>query len=409
MPLRHGLSPWAASLRPARRRAFPRLTSSLEIPVVIVGGGLTGCATAYALSAAGVRVVLLEGDQLAGGATSRASGLLLARPEAAYLELERRHGRRIARALWQDTRRAALDAQATLRRLKIRSGLATYDAVLAARAPDDVKVLRRELAAQKAAGIDGSWLSARALEQATGLEGHGGIRSQGHAWVDPVKTTLGLARAAAARGAAIFERSPVDRIRFGRRHVEITCGRRVITAETVIVATGGPGTLFRPLARHFVETETYAVLTPKMSAAVRRAGGARASIVLDRHDPPHRLCWFGGDRILWTGADQPPVPERKRREVMIQRTGQLMYELLLALPVISGTQPDFSWHAPVVRAVDEVPFVGPHRNYPRHLFALGLGANLAASFHAARLLVRAVQGAPERSDEYFGFTRLAGR
>ncbi|HEX7085979.1 MAG TPA: FAD-binding oxidoreductase [Vicinamibacterales bacterium] len=409
MPLRLGLSPWATQLPPARRRIHPRFTGSLEIPVAIVGGGLTGCATAYALAAAGVRVALLEAEGIAGGATSRASGLLLARPEAAYLELERRHGRRIARALWQDTRRAALDAQATLRRLGIRSGLATYDAVLAARRDDDAKVLRRELAAQKAAGIEGSWVSARALAQATGLEGDGGIRSQGHAWVDPVRTALGLARAAAVRGAAVFERSPVDKIRFGRHHVEIASGRHVVTAGTVIVATGQPGKLFKPLARHFVEAETYAVLTPRMSAAVRRAGGARASIVLDRHEPPHRLCWLGGDRILWTGADQPPVPERKRREVLVQRTGQLMYELLLAIPAISGTQPDFSWHAPVVRAVDEVPFVGAHRNYPRHLFALGLGANLAASFHAARLLVRAIQGAPERSDEYFGFTRLASR
>ncbi len=409
MPLRLGLSPWAHQLLPARRRTYPRFTGSLEIPVVIVGGGLTGCATAYALAAAGVRVALLEGDQIAGGATSRASGLLLARPEAAYLDLERRHGRRIARALWQDTRRGALDAQATLRRLRIRSGLATYNAILAARTDDDVKVLRRELTAQKAAGIDGSWISPRALEQATGLEGDGGIRSQGHAWVDPVRTAVGLARAAAVRGAGVFERSPVDRIRFGKRGVEIACGRHVITAETVIVATGEAGELFKPLARHFVEAETYAVLTPKMSAAVRRAGGVRASIVLDRLDPPHRLCWLGGDRILWTGADQPPVPERKRREVMIQRTGQLMYELLLALPAISGTQPDFSWHAPVHRTADEVPFVGSHRNYPRHLFALGLGANLSASFHAARLLVRAIQDAPERSDEYFGFTRLAGR
>jgi glycine/D-amino acid oxidase-like deaminating enzyme len=409
MRLRYGLPAWSAQLPSSARRGHPRFTGRLEVPVVIVGGGLTGCATAYALAAAGLKVAVLEASQVASGATSRASGLLLARPEAAYGDLEKRHGRRVARALWQDTRRAALDAQATLRRLKIRCGLASHDAIVAARSDADAKRLRRELTALKAAGIDGVWLSARALAQATGLDGAGGIRSQGHAWVDPVRAALGLARAAAVRGAAVFERSPVDRIRFGRHSVEVTSGRSTITAETVIVATGEAGALFAPLARHFVEGETYTVLTPPMNAAVRRSAGARTAIVQDLWEPPHRMCWLTGDRILWTGGDQARVPERKRREVLVQRTGQLMYELLLALPEISGTQPAFAWHAPWLRAADDVPFVGAHRNYPRHLFALGLGTNLAASFHAARLLVRACQDAAERSDEYFGFARLAGR
>ena len=64
---------------------------------------------------------------------------------------------------------------------------------------------------------------------------------------------------------------------------------------------------------------------------------------------------------------------------------------------------------PWSRAHDDLPFIGTHRNYPHHLFALGLGTNLTAAFLASRILVRAVQGASEKSDEYFGFGRLAAR
>jgi hypothetical protein len=71
-----------------------------------------------------------------------------------------------------------------------------------------------------------------------------------------------------------------------------------------------------------------------------------------------------------------------------------MYELSLALPAISGVQPAYGWHAPWTRSVDDLPFIGPHRNYPHHLFALGLGANLATAFLASRILVRAVAGQP---------------
>jgi glycine/D-amino acid oxidase-like deaminating enzyme len=158
-----------------------------------------------------------------------------------------------------------------------------------------------------------------------------------------------------------------------------------------------------------VVSESYSVLTPPLGADVRRAAGSREAIVIDRAEPPHRLCWTADDRILWSGADQARVPDRLRQTTLIQRTGQLMYELSLALPAISGVQPEYGWHAPWSRAVDDLPFIGPHRNYPNHLFALGLGANLSAAFLASRILVRACLDQPERSDAYFGFTRLAAR
>jgi gamma-glutamylputrescine oxidase len=409
MPVRYGQSAWHAQLPKSARPTFPKLTGRLEIPIVVVGGGLTGCATAYALSAAGQRVALIEAGQIAAGATAQAAGLLLASPGLDFLDLEKRHGLRVARALWQDTRRAALDAQATLRRLKIRCSLQPSDSVVAARTDEEGKRLKRELAALKAAGLEASWLSSRALQQATGLDGPGAIKTHGHASLDPLRASLGLARAAAVRGGAVFERSPVEKIKVVRQGVEVIAGKAIIAAQTVIVATGEPTGLFPPLARHFVNAETYAVLTPPLGADVRRTAGAREAIVEDRHVPPHRLCWTSDDRILWTGADQPRVPDRKRKDVLVQRTGQLMYELLLAFPAISGVLPEYGWHAPWSRAVDDLPFIGAHRNYPHHLFALGLGTNLAAAFLASRILVRACQGSAEKSDEYFGFARLAGR
>lgn len=409
MPVRYGQSPWLSQLPKTSRPAYPKLAGRLEIPIAVVGGGLTGCATAYALAAAGQRVALVEGGQIGGGATAQAAGLLLASPGADYLDLEKTHGRRVARALWQDTRRASLDAQATLRRLGIRCALQPCDAIVAARTDEEGHRLRRELAALKGAGLEAAWLNARALQQATGIDGPGGIKSRGHASLDPLRAALGLARAAAVRGAAVFDRSPVSKIRFDAGGVEITAGKASVVAQTVIVATGEPRALFDALARHFAEAETYVVLTPPLGAEVRRTAGTRDAIVEDRSTPPHRLCWTSDDRVLWSGADQLRVGEKQRKAVLVQRTGQLMYELSLALPAISGTPPEYGWHAPWSRAVDGLPFIGPHRNYPHHLFALGLGTNLAAAFLASRILVRAVTGTSEKSDDYFGFARLAAR
>jgi glycine/D-amino acid oxidase-like deaminating enzyme len=410
MPVtRYGRSPWVDTLPKTRRPAHPKLGSSLQVPIAIVGGGLAGCATAYALAATGQRVAIFEAQQVGSGATALAAGLLLAMPNTDYLALEKAHGRKVARALWQDTRRSALDAQATLRRLKIKCGLQPADTIMAARTDAEAKLLKRELAALKDGGLEGAWMTPKALAAATGIDGSGGVKTSGHASLDPYRATLGLARAAAVRGAAVYEHTAIESVRHTRTGVQLKAGRHLVTAERVILATGRAAPLFSALSRHFVESESYSVLTPPLPADVRRSAGTREAIVIDRATPPHRLCWTAEDRILWSGADQPSVAERLRRTTLVQRTGQLMYELSVALPAISGVQPEYGWHAPWSRAVDDLPFIGPHRNYPNHQVALGLGANLSAAFLASRILVRACLDQPERADAYFGFTRLAAR
>jgi glycine/D-amino acid oxidase-like deaminating enzyme len=84
-----------------------------------------------------------------------------------------------------------------------------------------------------------------------------------------------------------------------------------------------------------------------------------------------------------------------------------MYELSLVYAEISGTAPEWSWDFTHESTVDGLPCIGVHRNFPRHLFALGHGRHgLATAWLAARLLLRQVRGEPDRGDELFGFARF---
>lgn len=402
---RYGVSPWPDALSASVRPSYPRLTAAMEVPVVIVGGGLAGAAAAYAFSAAGIRVALVEAARLGSGGTAACAGHVRAEPGGDYLDHEARYGRRVARALWQSTRRASLELQAAVKRLKLRCGIASLDAVTWARGADEVKRLRREQQARKAAGLEAAWLSRRALAS-LGLDADGGLRTKGHAHLDPLRACLGFARAAASRGALVFEKSPVDKVTFDTASVRVSCGKVVLTAETVILATGEPIRPFKALERHFDSRDAYAVVTPPLPAPVRKAAPDHGAVLIDRLDPPHRLTWLADGRILWTGGDQSRTPERVRDKVVVQRTGQLMYELSLLLEPISGIQPAYGWRAGYSRAVDGLPFVGPHRNYPRHLFAWGLGTNVASAFLASRILLRHYTGEADKDDESFGFVRL---
>jgi glycine/D-amino acid oxidase-like deaminating enzyme len=230
--------------------------------------------------------------------------------------------------------------------------------------------------------------------------------SHGNASLDPYRATIGLARAAAARGAAIFEHSAVTRIRPRRRTVEITTEGGVVSASKVVVATGYPTDDFKPLRRRFTRCDAYAVLTSDLPAAVRREMAPPAVIVRDMASPQHWMHWVG-NRVMFAGADQASVPDRARERALIQRTGQLMYELSVMRPAISGFMPEYSWDVETSRTIDGVPYYGPHRNYPHHYFAFSGGTGgLGLSFAAARIILRHYQGTPDKADEPFSFTRI---
>src|SRR5439155_6996343 len=112
-------------------------------------------------------------------------------------------------------------------------------------------------------------LKGLALSRMLGVNGFG-LRTHGNATLDPYRATLGFARAAAERGARIFERSAVLRVKPRRRTVDIKTQGGTVTASKVVLATGYPTDDFKPLRRRFSRTTAYAVLTPELPAAIRR-------------------------------------------------------------------------------------------------------------------------------------------
>jgi len=133
---KYGRSPWVAAFPKARVPSYPRQRGPLSTSVVIVGGGLTGCAAAYAFAAHGVDVVLLETDQVGRGSTGLASGWIGGDPGVSFVEVEKALGRAAARDAFKSWRRAALDFAALIRRLEIKSAFEAQDAAIVALTPD---------------------------------------------------------------------------------------------------------------------------------------------------------------------------------------------------------------------------------------------------------------------------------
>ena len=179
----------------------------------------------------------------------------------------------------------------------------------------------------------------------------------------------------------------------------------MVRAKAVVLATGAPRPLVAALQRHVRVDHTYVVVTEELPAAMRRAVPADA--VVRGVGAPLVAALTKGGRVVIQGGDQPPVPARLADQALIQRTGQLMYEWSLRHPAVSGIQPAYAWTATRVTGKDGLPIAGAHRNFPHHLFALGLGATgLAGAWLAARIVLRQYQGEPDAADAVFGFGRL---
>jgi glycine/D-amino acid oxidase-like deaminating enzyme len=311
--------------------------------------------------------------------------------------------------MWQALRRASLEFPSALRRLGIRCDAARQDLLTVDPRGSDTKALRREYDARRAAGVEARWLAPAAVRRDTGLETPGGIKTDATAF-DPYRAGIGLIAAAVKQGAAVFERSPVARIRPRRHKVDVTTDAGSVTADVVVIA--GPSSIadLRQLRRHLQPRDGYGVVTAPLAAPVRRQVGPRTSAlrVEDRaeNDVPRFVRWLGEDRVLVAGADQPSVATQSQERAIVQRTGQLMYELSLTYPAISGTAPEWGWSFRFDETMDGIPYIGTHRNFPRHLFALGLGRNGAgASWLAARILLRHIRGEIAKGDEFFEFSR----
>jgi glycine/D-amino acid oxidase-like deaminating enzyme len=401
----YGRPVWLERFPKSRIPAYPRHRGHLDTDVAIIGGGLTGCAAAYAFAAAGIKVALVEAEQLAR-ASSTSSGWLGDEPGVGFPELDAALGLRAARHAFQSWRRAALDAAALVRRLNLKCNLEPRVTLRVATTPEQVVRLMRDRKARRAAGLDAPLANARAIATEAAIEAAAALRTKDGATLDPYRAAIGLAAAAASRGAMIFERSPASRTRFRPRWVDVYTRDATIRAQTVVIATGVPTALFASLRRHVWSRTTFVAVTEPIPMRVRRQLGRRSAVIRDSAEPPHVVRWVDDERLLVQGADSTLAPSRKLEKILVQRTGQLMYELSTIYPAISGILPAYGWSANYGRTAHGLPHIGPHRNFPRHLFAFADSSHgITGAFLASRVLLRYYLGQVDSADEAFAFTR----
>ena len=404
--LRLGKPVW---LRHAAKRTvrYSSLSGHHETSVAIVGGGITGALIAHAFASTGIDATVLEAGVVARGSTAASSALLLQEPDLELHQLEERYGARSSRRIWQLSQESARGLVALFKRLHIRCDLTNRDTVYYATSSEAVERLRREFRCRSRSGFASDWLGPGDLRRLTGIAGHGAIRTHGAAQFDPYRACVGLFRAAVREGARVFERSEVTRIHAGRDRVRLRTANGTVDARRVVIATGYATPQFRPLAGRFRLYRTYVVATEPIRATERRELGLADVMVWDTERPYHYARWTPQHRLLLGGGDQPLRPGQRRRLQFEAASRELRDYFEARLPALADIKTEFAWEGLFAMTPDSLPYIGPHRRYPGHWFALGYGGNgMTLGFLAARLLLERWQGLASRDHDLFAFSRL---
>jgi glycine/D-amino acid oxidase-like deaminating enzyme len=374
--------------------------------VAIVGGGMTGALIAHAFASAGVATAILEAGLVGSGSTAASSALLLEEPDLELRQLDARFGRRTSRRIWMLCSEAVSELVALLNGLRIRCDVGHKDAIYYATTADAAERLRREFALRTRSGLAADWLTPGAIRRVTAISARGAIRTRGSAQFDPYRACLGVLRAAHRRGAAIFERSRVRRIDAGPGGVRLRTGRGSIEAERVVIATGYATPEFRPLAGRFRMYRTYVLATEPIDAAQRRELGLSDVMLWDTERPYHYARWTPDRRLLLGGGDRLVRPGQRRDRQFGAAARDLRGYFETRLPALASIDTEFAWEGLFAMTPDSLPYIGPHRRYPHHWFALGYGGNgMTFGLLAARLLLERWQGKISTDHALFEFDR----
>lgn len=389
---------WEHTAAPDESGARP-LEGDRRVEVAVIGGGYTGLTAARQLAGVhGVDVAVLEANPIGWGASGRNSGFALTSVGKVGLdERIRRWGLEAARA----SVRLGVDAVETVREL-IRSEAIGCDAqpegaLTVAHRDERVAELRERVRTyREVLGYDGvDFLSREQLERDGYLRGPsagGAIRFRTGFGLHPLKYARGLAKAAARRGAALFDRSPVvSWQRDGSTHILATPGGTV-RARRVVMATNGytPEHLHPYFRGRVLPAASNIVVTRPLTAAEWQQVGMATTRV---YSDTRRLLFYWrrlpDDRLLFggrSGVFNTPAALARRRKWL---------EAAIAdkWPVLAGIGSEWFWHGNVGLSYDLIPHMNTVEGDPTVAYAMAyLGSGVALSSHCGALAADLVMG-----------------
>ena len=390
-----------ASSPPSLQPRRAPLTGEFETDIAVIGGGLAGCSAALHLAERGFKVALLEANFVGYGASGRSGGQTIFGLATSQKALVSQVGREDAKRLFEMSVEALDLDQSLIRRYGIECDYRPNHVHVATkpRHLDELSEWFDELRGEY------RYESVRLLDRGQ-LQAHvksgrylGGLLDARSGHLHPLKFTQGVARAAEAAGAVIFEHTEALRYEEASGVLIHTGNGTVRCRHLVLCGNAYLGSLAPTLSRRILGVGTYIIATrplePALAQSLLPSDAAVADInwILDyfRLSADRRIL-FGG-RVSYSAMQPPHLAESMRRR------------MVRIFPELSEVEVEYAWGGYLDITMSRAPDFG---RLSRNVFYLQgfSGHGMSLTVLAGKLVAEAVAGTAERFDV---FARLPHR
>lgn len=340
---------WRASSR--ERVVTHPFDQEQSVDLAIVGGGFTGCAAALEAARNGASVCLLEAETIGHGGSGRNVGLVNAGlwlpPETVIAEMGEGPGKKLSGALSEGPGRVfALIAREGIDCEAINNGTLHL-----AHSEAGLKDLRERHRQGRALGVALELLDRETTARRTGTNRYfGALWDPRAGTIQPLSYCRGLARAAQAAGAHLYERSPVTALERQGDEWILRANGHQLRAKRLLIATNayhlGIDGGFSP---NFVAVSYCQFATAPMPAALR-----------EKVLPNGEGCWdtalvmssFRTDqagRLIVGGIGNSEGPGGRIHAAWARRKLRDLFPALRDLPF------EHSWRGRIAMTSDHVP------------------------------------------------------
>jgi gamma-glutamylputrescine oxidase len=385
-----------------------------EVEIAVVGGGIVGLSTAWWLTRAGKRPLLLEADAVAAHASGRNAGFLLTGTAEPFARMASEVGEGAARRFWEVSRenRELLRAEILDPRRVECDFLAEGSWLAALAGTDQEEELRQSAERLAALGFAVEWREAREVRRASGSDRLAGAIFQAEdGGLDPVALCRGLAGLLAAAGCevrggarvhglsalrpaaepaipAILEAPVAPAPRGG---VELRLPGGVVRAERVVLALNA----YSPALLPHLAGEIHPVRGQIFATAPAPRDLPGVWYINDGYEYARQLpdgtFLLGGCR--WAARDQE-VGYAEAPTATVQ--GALEQFRAAAFPRFAHLPVAARWGGTMAVTADGLPRLGEVPEVPGAFFAAGLnGHGMSLGFATGRHLARRLLGDSE--------------
>jgi gamma-glutamylputrescine oxidase len=217
----------------------PPLAGEIEADACVIGGGVGGLSCARRLAQHGIETLLLEAGAVAGGASGRNGGFLIAGTALFHNDAREREGVARARTMYARTLAAQQEIYDLVAELDAGDAVRRVGLLRLAASEEEAAHVRDHAAALRADGFPGELVERDDLPAALRRSGHVGCLMDNDAAFHPVRWYRTLAAAAETAGARIFEGSPVRIPVPAPDEGPVETERGTVRARHVVVAADG--------------------------------------------------------------------------------------------------------------------------------------------------------------------------